>query len=167
MDPSGTDRSTVRAPAPFIVGVGRSGTTLLRLMLDAHPELAIPPETHFVPQIIAASSQPNLQGVEGAVTPSEVLELITSGRHWGDFGLEEEALRERLEAAAPLDAASAIRSFFELYAERHAKTRWGATRSTCGSRRSRAATSSDNSRIVRLHAAIRGVVWFGIVRGDF
>ena len=36
-------------PAPFVVGVGRSGTTLLRLMLDAHPELAIPPETHFLP----------------------------------------------------------------------------------------------------------------------
>src|SRR5215218_1167159 len=27
-------------PAPFIVGVPRSGTTLLRLQLDAHPELA-------------------------------------------------------------------------------------------------------------------------------
>ncbi len=26
-------------PAPFVVGHGRSGTTLLRLMLDAHPEL--------------------------------------------------------------------------------------------------------------------------------
>jgi hypothetical protein len=30
--------------APFIGGVPRSGTTLLRLRLDAHPELAIPPE---------------------------------------------------------------------------------------------------------------------------
>ena len=28
-------------PVPFIVGVGRSGTTLLRLMLDAHPELSV------------------------------------------------------------------------------------------------------------------------------
>lgn len=108
------------APAvPFIVGVGRSGTTLLRLMLDAHPDLAIPPETHFVPDIIkAASSQANLP-------VDDVLDLITSGRHWGDFGLEEEALRERLETDEPLDAAGAIRAFFELYAERHDKPRWG------------------------------------------
>jgi hypothetical protein len=38
-------------PAPFIVGVGRSGTTLLRMMLDAHPDLAIPPETGFLPEV--------------------------------------------------------------------------------------------------------------------
>ena len=33
---------------PIIVGAPRSGTTLLRLMLDAHSELAIPPETGFL-----------------------------------------------------------------------------------------------------------------------
>jgi Sulfotransferase family len=33
---------------PVIVGVPRSGTTLLRVMLDAHSELAIPAETGFV-----------------------------------------------------------------------------------------------------------------------
>ena len=43
-----------RAPAPFIVGAGRSGTTLLRLMLDAHPSLAIPAETHFIPALARA-----------------------------------------------------------------------------------------------------------------
>ncbi|MFN2541769.1 MAG: sulfotransferase [Chthoniobacterales bacterium] len=40
--------------APFIVGVSRSGTTLLRMMLDAHSQLAIPPETHFIPKVAAA-----------------------------------------------------------------------------------------------------------------
>ena len=39
------------AARPFLVGVARSGTTLLRLMLDAHPQLTIPPETHFVPKL--------------------------------------------------------------------------------------------------------------------
>ena len=37
-----------QAPMPMIVGSPRSGTTLLRLMLDAHPEMAIPPETGFL-----------------------------------------------------------------------------------------------------------------------
>jgi len=35
-------------PTPTIVGSPRSGTTLLRFVLDAHPELAIPPETGFL-----------------------------------------------------------------------------------------------------------------------
>jgi len=33
---------------PFVVGCGRSGTTLLRALLDAHPLLAVAPESHFV-----------------------------------------------------------------------------------------------------------------------
>ncbi|NER78124.1 MAG: sulfotransferase [Leptolyngbya sp. SIO1D8] len=32
----------------FIVGCPRSGTTLLQQMLDAHPDIAIAPETHFM-----------------------------------------------------------------------------------------------------------------------
>ncbi|MGG6238270.1 sulfotransferase family protein [Nodosilinea sp. AN01ver1] len=32
----------------FLVGCPRSGTTLLQQMLDAHPEVAIAPETHFI-----------------------------------------------------------------------------------------------------------------------
>ena len=34
--------------AIFIVGCPRSGTTLLQQMLDAHPEIAVAPETHFM-----------------------------------------------------------------------------------------------------------------------
>ena len=45
-------RGPERVPAPFVVGVNRSGTTLLRMMLDAHPDLTVPPETHFVPDLI-------------------------------------------------------------------------------------------------------------------
>lgn len=31
----------------FIIGCGRSGTTLLQVMLDSHPEIVMPNETHF------------------------------------------------------------------------------------------------------------------------
>ncbi len=47
--------SARREPAVFVVGMNRSGTTLLRMMLDAHPQLTIPPETHFVPDLIKAA----------------------------------------------------------------------------------------------------------------
>ena len=110
---------TERAPVPFIVGVGRSGTTLLRLMLDAHPDLAIPPETHFVPELIERFE------ADDDPTPDEVVEIITSGRHWGDFDLDVEELLARLRTREPLDAAAATRAFFELYAEREGKPRWG------------------------------------------
>ena len=38
--------------APVLVlGVRRSGTTLLRVMLDRNPELAVPDESYFIPQL--------------------------------------------------------------------------------------------------------------------
>jgi hypothetical protein len=105
-------------PAPFICGATRSGTTLVRLMLDAHPDVAIPSETHFLPDII-------VRCIEGPVTADELTHLVTGHRRWGDFGLSAEELRERFARIEPLNAADAIRAFFRLYAERQGKTRWG------------------------------------------
>jgi hypothetical protein len=110
--------SEAHPPAPFVVGVGRSGTTLLRLMLDAHPELTIPPETHFAPQLIRAAGK-RRASAEG------LTEIIASQRQWGDFGLDEARLRERIAAHDPLDAGGALRAFYGLYAERVGKPRWG------------------------------------------
>jgi len=45
----------------FLVGAERSGTTLLRLMLDHHPKMAFNYEFEFaVDQIDAAGNWPNL-----------------------------------------------------------------------------------------------------------
>jgi Sulfotransferase family len=35
----------------FIVGSARSGTTLLRIMLNAHPDVAVPPESRFITEL--------------------------------------------------------------------------------------------------------------------
>lgn len=105
-------------PVPFIVGVTRSGTTLLRLMLDAHPELAIPPETHFVPQLIKTTKK-------GGVSCEEAHGVVTGHRQWGDFDLDSGELLRRYCALDQIDPESTVRTFFELYAEREGKPRWG------------------------------------------
>ena len=106
-----------RSPAPFIVGVGRSGTTMLRLMLDAHPDLAIPPETHFVPDLI--------DSIEGGASPAQAVEVMASVRQWGDLHTDPAAVLERFEALDDFNAADALRAFYAIYAERQGKPRWG------------------------------------------
>jgi hypothetical protein len=108
------------APAPFICGVPRSGTTLLRLMLDAHPEMAIPPETHFAPRLIRT-----LGDRTGDEARASAHELITEHPRWPDFGLDPAELRSRFAAADPFGAATALRCFFGLYADGAGKPRWG------------------------------------------
>jgi hypothetical protein len=104
-----------RPPAPFVVGVGRSGTTLLRMMLDAHPQLAIPPETQFAGELLDA-------GEAGERGPRLVAQ-ITAARNWDDFGLVPEEFERRVGERA--DAAEVLRAFYALYAERQHKPRWG------------------------------------------
>jgi hypothetical protein len=105
-----------RPPAPFVVGLTRSGTTLLRMMLDAHPQLTIPPETHFVPDLIKAARAE--QGTDG------MLAALTGNRTWGDFGISAEEMRERLGRIHSGDGAEAVRAFFDAYAKRQGKPRW-------------------------------------------
>jgi sulfotransferase family protein len=107
-------------PVPFIVGVGRSGTTLLRLMLDAHPAMAIPPETHFLPSMVESFGAVR-------VTPERVLEAIKDAPQsgWVESGVDDERFLAELAELRPLNAPDALRSFFRLYAERHGKTRFG------------------------------------------
>ena len=107
-------------PAPFVVGVGRSGTTLLRLMLDAHPGMAMPPETHFFDSFIGASGRLRFG-------PEQAQVAITGDEHrrWNDFGMTEDELLDRFEAIQPFNSADALRAFYGLYSEKQGKQRWG------------------------------------------
>lgn len=99
---------------PFIVGCPRSGTTLVRHMLDAHPEVAVPPESHFVPRLAARFT------TEPFTVGAYLSELVTCG--WIELsGLDLRELRDRLEAAAARNLAGAVRATYELYAGRFGK----------------------------------------------
>ena len=113
----GDKQAPDRKPVPFIVGVGRSGTTMLRLMLDSHPDLAIPPETHFVPDVIDA--------INDGAGPDKVVEVMQSVRQWGDLHMEPDDVRARLEAVSDWNAGNALRAFYAIYGERQSKPRVG------------------------------------------
>ena len=111
-----------RLPAPFIVGLPRSGTTMLRLMLDSHPELAIPPETYFARAARDAWAGARRAGDD----PAEALIVaVTSHRRWAGMGVSAEDFAVRVREAAPDSPGDALRCFFELYAESEGKPRWG------------------------------------------
>jgi Sulfotransferase family len=111
-------RTDPPGPAPFVCGVTRSGTTLIRLMLDSHPELAIPGETHFLPKLIKRCER-------GRVTADELADMVIDHKRWGDFHLDGDELRARWRALDPLTAADAIRAFYLLYASKQGKSRYG------------------------------------------
>jgi hypothetical protein len=105
-------------PVPFIVGASRSGTTLLRLMLDTHPEIAIPPETHFIPKLARRCQTAHDQR-------QCFLEMLESARNWRDFHIDIDVLGKRLQAHPEFDLSTGLQDFYRLYAERFGKRRWG------------------------------------------
>jgi hypothetical protein len=111
-------RSTEASPMPVIVGTGRCGTTLLRMMLDAHPDLAIPPETHFIPTLARMFEDQSKQ-------LDDFLDVVGSFHTWQDFGVDVRALRAALDSTEPFSLTRALRTFYRLYADKFGKARWG------------------------------------------
>jgi len=93
--------SFTRPIFPFVVGCSRSGTTLLRALLDAHPLLAVPPESHFA-----------------LARDARALRRALRRDPWfGLWGIETPGLRG-------LDVADAVRALFAAYAAVHGKPRY-------------------------------------------
>jgi hypothetical protein len=107
---------------PVIVGSPRSGTTLLRLMLDAHPQLAIPPETGF---LACGAGLTNGPGTAPDNFCSNITGYPDGAPNWPDFGLSADALRAQLVRLDPFDVGDALRVFYRAYAARFQKRRWG------------------------------------------
>lgn len=100
---------------PHIVGVPRSGTTLLRLMLDAHPDMAIPPETHFIG---AASTAKDGQALLDHIsTDNNHTKKILTG--WHNLNIKDVSLPQDCSVS---DAYNLI---YQTYAKSLGKSRWG------------------------------------------
>src|SRR5262245_10657035 len=112
-------------PMPVVIGAPRSGTTLLRFMLDAHPELAIPPETGFLALGEALDAGAATDEGRRRAFGDQVMQFPREAPAWPDFGLAEDRFRAALDAIDPFTAREGIRAFYRLYAERFGKSRVG------------------------------------------
>jgi hypothetical protein len=132
---------TRRASTPFlfIVGSGRSGTTMLRAMLDSHPELDVPPESHFIPALVAQRVRFERAG---GVVVQLLCRALQANRWFVRWGLDAVQLRVQLSDAAPSTLAHAIRGVYGLYALAREKPRFAdKTRPTCCPSRSSSRSS--------------------------
>lgn len=112
---------------PLLIGAcPRSGTTLLRSMLDNHPELAVPGETNFVFDLWRYRAR--FGDLRDEANRRRMAEFVVDAEGRGAkrirAGRSREETVERVAQAGPT-VGSVAAAFWELYAERKGKPRWG------------------------------------------
>jgi hypothetical protein len=110
-------------PDPFfIVGNDRSGTTMLRLIVDRGPDAAVPPESMFLTDLAPAFDAGGPRDAEAAARLMHQVWEHPKVRLWG-LGPTPPAVPDGLSGE---DAYRfVVAAPFEAYAARHGKARWG------------------------------------------
>lgn len=110
----------------FVVGHGRSGTTLLAAILNAHPDLACGPETAFF-DLLGRRRRREL--LEPGAWPQRGVDFLVSmdRQHGGSVltahGLDADAVRRELSARQP-SVAALLEAITVPYARARGKRRW-------------------------------------------
>ncbi|MBA0124282.1 sulfotransferase [Haloechinothrix sp. YIM 98757] len=108
----------------FVGGCPRSGTTLLRTMLNSHPELAMPRESRFLLETWRRRERFGDLGVERNREKLARWIFTRKAARPGRVGVESQRAIERLVAAPPT-VGSLLGTCFLMYAEQQGKERWG------------------------------------------
>jgi hypothetical protein len=106
----------------FVLGAARSGTTMLRLMLNRHSRLAIPFESHFLRQILAELPIHRPLDTHEAVRMSDI---VTNERNFRSWHLEPSEVRSELIGLAPASLARLVDALFRMEIAGSGKPRWG------------------------------------------
>jgi sulfotransferase family protein len=108
-------------PYVFIVGCPRSGTSLLQRVLDAHPQLAVMPEAHWIYQLGKQHTE---------VTPERTLEESIVPRlldhpKFSGLGIARDQLIALIQGEQHLAYATFVQRIFDLYGQRQGKNMVG------------------------------------------
>lgn len=109
-------------PPLFVVGCGRSGTTMLRMMLTAHPDLAIPWESHFIVPLWKGRAK---FGGERSPDVDRIVAYIRRTSMFQLWEVPDELVRRRVEELRHPTYGQVIEAMFRAYADHESKCRWG------------------------------------------
>ena len=101
----------------FIVGVGRSGTSLLQSMLGAHPNVAVAPETHYLRDYLLDQRR---HARTAALAPAAFRERLAQS---AAFGRAEVAPTTLVPEGVPLSVRDGFLRLATAYTDRHG-TAW-------------------------------------------
>ncbi|MET0326625.1 MAG: sulfotransferase, partial [Ilumatobacteraceae bacterium] len=111
------------APFPFLVGCGRSGTTLVRAMLDAHPDVAVPDEVAFVIRY-ARPHYALHYGWPRRFDVGRCAALLTADASFRRWGLGTDQVAAALSDPAPATYAETVRRLYAAAAAARGKPRY-------------------------------------------
>jgi hypothetical protein len=104
----------------FIVGTGRSGTTLLQLLLNAHPNIAVWGEIHFFDQILQIKKWvPSLERLKNLERFFSYLKMT---EHY-QYLPEGERIFEATKKKMILENVSSYEHFYRIALEEYAKSK--------------------------------------------
>src|SRR5262249_27564752 len=104
-------------PVTFIVGCPRSGTTLLRHILSAHPQIVITPEAHWIPRWFEER-----RGLtpDGRLTP-ELIPALLAHDKFAMFRIGRDELTSLAGNGQSVSYASFVSGIFDLYGKARGK----------------------------------------------
>ena len=104
-------------PYVFIVGCPRSGTTLLKRIVGAHPDIAISRETHWITKLLG--------GDDGASTTAPVtralLERLLADKRFRRLRLDAAALERLIAGDRPISYAELVTAVYDQLGAREGK----------------------------------------------
>ncbi len=100
----------------FIIGSARSGTTLLRLILNAHPEVAVPPESRFITELWKGQDE---------ISVDEFLTALGGHRLFRVWNIDVADVRREIGEAERVPYADAVEAAYRAWARVKHKSCWG------------------------------------------
>lgn len=110
------------SPPFFIVGSGRSGSTLLRMMLASHSRLMIPPETWFLLPLVAKFPICRELSCDEL---ARAIDVMTSHYRWPDMEIDAQEFSERARRLVSPRIRDLAEIVYGDHLRKSGKARWG------------------------------------------